>query len=285
MQVPIAGARIARTAGCVDNGQMTALPWQRRIQRAEELARQYSFAAEILDFYVNIARFQQDLYGRLGALFQSPADDLRHELNGTALSELSGRFETFLSLTEKHGPPAMAALSAELRSAGPGVWSELLSRSWSLRLSSQPQEFLAQLFLQPHAELLRSRTPCGTGRAAQALCPSCDRKPALGVLRQMGEGAARSLVCSFCVNEWEFRRLVCPACGEENDRKLPVYTADEFDYIRVESCETCKTYLKTIDLTKNGHAEPVVDELASIPLDLWAREQGYAKVQRNLLGM
>ena len=101
----------------------------------------------------------------------------------------------------------------------------------------------------------------------------------------MGDGGARSLVCSFCLSEWEFRRLVCPGCGEENDRKLPIFTASEFDYIRVECCESCKTYIKVIDLTKNGHAEPVVDELASAPLDLWASEHGYAKLQRNVLGM
>jgi formate dehydrogenase maturation protein FdhE len=40
-----------------------------------------------------------------------------------------------------------------------------------------------------------------------------------------------------------------------------------------------------VDLTKNGRAEPLVDELASAPLDLWAREHGYAKLQSNLLGM
>jgi formate dehydrogenase maturation protein FdhE len=32
-------------------------------------------------------------------------------------------------------------------------------------------------------------------------------------------------------------------------------------------------------------AVPVVDELASVPLDIWAEEQGYTKLQPNLLGM
>jgi len=35
----------------------------------------------------------------------------------------------------------------------------------------------------------------------------------------------------------------------------------------------------------NGHADPIVDEIASAPLDLWARDRGYAKLQKNLLGM
>jgi formate dehydrogenase maturation protein FdhE len=43
-------------------------------------------------------------------------------------------------------------------------------------------------------------------------------------------------------------------------------------------------YLKSIDLTKTGLAVPVVDELATLPLDLWAHEHGYEKLQINLLG-
>jgi FdhE protein len=52
----------------------------------------------------------------------------------------------------------------------------------------------------------------------------------------------------------------------------------------VEACETCKFFVRTIDLTKDGHAVPVVDDLAAIPLTLWAREHGYNRLQPNLLG-
>ena len=44
-------------------------------------------------------------------------------------------------------------------------------------------------------------------------------------------------------------------------------------------------YLKTIDLTKNGLAVPVVDELAAIHLDLWAVDKGYTKLRPNLLAL
>jgi formate dehydrogenase maturation protein FdhE len=43
--------------------------------------------------------------------------------------------------------------------------------------------------------------------------------------------------------------------------------------------------VKSVDLTKNGRAEPIVDELASSPLDLWAHKHGYAKLHKNLLGI
>jgi FdhE protein len=55
--------------------------------------------------------------------------------------------------------------------------------------------------------------------------------------------------------------------------------------MRVECCDTCRRYLKSIDLTKDARLVPLVDELAAIPLDLWALEQGYRKIQPNLAGM
>ncbi len=73
------------------------------------------------------------------------------------------------------------------------------------------------------------------------------------------------MVCSFCLQEWEFRRILCPTRGEEAESKLPVYVAEQFPHIRVEACDTCKFYLRTIDLTKDGHAIPLVDDLAAIP--------------------
>ena len=42
-------------------------------------------------------------------------------------------------------------------------------------------------------------------------------------------------------------------------------------------------YIKSVDLTVDGLAVPEVDELAAIPLDLWATERGYAKITPNLL--
>ena len=264
---------------------MPLSPWQRRIQRAQELASQHPFAAEILGFYVHVASYQEELHLRLSAVLQSPGPSADRSLTASELSELSSKFEPFLSMAEAHGPNPLAGLSHELRAQGRDAWSDLLRDSWKAHSPSDAPGLLAQAFLQPYAELLRSRAQLHPSESTYALCPFCHRKPTLGVLRQMGDGGARSMVCSFCLAEWEFRRIVCPGCGEENDKKLAVFTASAFDYIRVECCDSCKTYIKTVDLTKNGRAEPLVDELASAPLDLWAREHGYAKLQANLMGM
>ena len=71
--------------------------------------------------------------------------------------------------------------------------------------------------------------------------------------------------------------VLCPNCAEENKDHLPVFVAQEFDYVRVDACDTCHTYIKSIDLSKNGNAVPVVDELATVSLNLWAQEHNYKR--------
>jgi formate dehydrogenase maturation protein FdhE len=44
-------------------------------------------------------------------------------------------------------------------------------------------------------------------------------------------------------------------------------------------------YLKAVDLATVGLAVPVVDEIAASALDVWAREQGLTKIERNLVGL
>jgi formate dehydrogenase maturation protein FdhE len=60
--------------------------------------------------------------------------------------------------------------------------------------------------------------------------------------------------------------------------------AEKFPQIRVEACDTCRHCIRSVDLTKDGNAIPVVDDLAAIPLALWADEYGYRRIHGNLLG-
>jgi FdhE protein len=74
-------------------------------------------------------------------------------------------------------------------------------------------------------------------------------------------------------------------CGEEEFDRLLYYSTDQFPQVRINMCETCHTYIKEVDLTKEPGAVPVVDEIATMPLDIVAIERGYRKLELNLIGM
>lgn len=270
--------------------RMTGSPWQQRIRRAQELGAKYTFASQILRLYVAVALFQESLHRQL-----READRLDGPFQfASYLAAPSGRvklesFSSFLNMIKKAGPPALARIASGVLAEDKQRWAELLNQCWQPGVPSSggknPEQLLARAFLQPLAELARERCQAQTPGSTHWLCPLCGRKPGLAVLRAQGDGGRRCLICSLCLTEWDFRRIVCAGCGEEDHSRLPVYVAEAFDYIRVECCDTCKQYIKAVDLARNGLAEPVVDEIAAAPLDLWALERGYSKIELNLMGM
>jgi FdhE protein len=263
--------------------------WDQRLKRAEELVKSNPAAAEILNFYLAITRFQKGLYSSLESSAYTVIGSHGALPQSLDLFMLLPRFQAFLLLVKGAAPPPLAGAAKQIETLGPQAWESLLRGYWSAASQSENgdsshQTFLACAFLQPVAEYIADRTTLDKSRVSP-ICPFCARKPMLGVLRPLGDGAKRSLVCSLCLTEWDFRRVLCPGCGEEDLKQLPIYKAEGLEHVRVEACDTCKRYIKTIDLTVNGRAVPVVDELASLPLTLWAEQKGYTKLQPNVFGM
>ena len=259
--------------------------WDQRIRRADELAMEHPFAAEVLRFYSHVARFQKDLYTFVTA--RKPSGSIR---DAPDLNPLLPKFPNFLEHIASAAPQPMAQCGRDLRRLDPRQWLDALNSFWRDAAAFQPEpgrsaELLACMFLQPYAEYLADHSEPRPAGETFGVCPSCRARPLCGVLRPEGDGGKRSLICSFCSTEWDIGRILCAACGEQNVEKLAVYTADQFPHVRVEACETCRAYIKTVDLTKNGHAVPAVDELATIPLNLWAQQHEYVKLHGNLLGI
>ena len=67
----------------------------------------------------------------------------------------------------------------------------------------------------------------------------------------------------------EFR--ICPQV-EKNE--IQGYRGEEIPQVPVKACDTCRYYLKMIDLTADEDAIPVADELVTISLNLRAEESG-----------
>ena len=151
-----------------------------------------------------------------------------------------------------------------------------------------------------------------TGWLAPEDCPDCGGPPQVSFFAQAPEDLAsglRYLLCARCGASWSYARMTCAGCGEDSSGKLQLFselgtTSGErgsvvrglpagspsapqptiFPHLRIEACESCLRYTLNVDLASDPHAVPVVDELAALPLDLYARERGFSKITTNLMG-
>jgi FdhE protein len=254
---------------------MNASSWKRRVERSTDLLEIFPEAAELLKFYCRISRFQESIFDSLCRTGQ------------TDLNAVAHRLPDLYAVIEADDVTTLDGAASNLLATGVEGWEAMLRTYWDhsgyVATYDSTQEFFSRALLQPYAEYLASRG--NSPKEGEGTCPFCAAKPVVSILRPEGDGGKRSLICSMCATEWIFRRVICPDCGEIDKDKLPVYKADGIGHVRLEACDSCHRYLKSVDLTVNGLAVPVVDELATAALDVWAEETGYVKIQPNLLGL
>jgi formate dehydrogenase maturation protein FdhE len=257
-----------------------------RIERAQYLRTIYPFAAEILTFYEAICAVQAQVVTVLPGLRPPAEATLRERLHVDLV--LPCAHEALRKLIPVSPEPLKAFITGYLRGSNERLAVSLQTYVDHGGTDEAPadsrEELLARILIEPCAELVAPQVTVVSAGVSGNSCPRCDGRPLLGVLRPEGDGGKRFLMCAFCSSEWEFRRVYCAYCGETREQSLPVFVAEKFPHIRVEACDTCRHCLRTVDLTKDGNAVPAVDDLAAIPLALWAEEYGYQRIHGNLLG-
>lgn len=263
--------------------------WRRRRARAIELLSSVPHADEMLEFYVGLVELQEGVaqeiarapenFGIQGMRGQPlRLEDLPHDAMEPA-------FADFLRALEPIGTPVMASAARALLEAGADERAEVLRTFW---LERDPGDFLQRSFSEAVVWVIVGGEARGAGGATALLtsCPVCSSPPQVGVLRDdPGALGRRLLVCTLCATEWPFPRLTCAHCRSVDADGLHVHQVESVPHVRVEACDSCARYLKAVDLRKLGGAEPVVDDLATPELDLWASDRGLVKIQVNLLGL
>lgn len=254
--------------------------WNKQIERADELAAESSGSSELLSFYSQLLRAQREIYVSLRSL---PTGDLH-----TDLPKILETMPILLIAVEANGPEVLAAEAGEYLKSSDEVLSKMLIDHWQ---APSHLDFFSKAFLQPYLRLMADSGVTPTGRMTpkgERWCPFCGGNAQVSFLQSKeanGESGNRDLVCAGCLSSWETRRVVCVHCGEERPTQLGYFHTPEFDHVRIEACETCKHYIKGVDLTRLGFAAPLVDEVAAAPLDLWAQAHGYQKIELNLVGL
>ena len=121
------------------------------------------------------------------------------------------------------------------------------------------------------AEVLQQRSELALWTHAH--CALCGAEPDFALITPAAE---RHLICSRCALRWKFEPLTCPYC-QNSDRARITSFATPDGYYRVYACDVCHRYLKAFD---GRHAPrpvmPMVDTIATLPLDAYAMQRGYS---------
>ncbi len=108
----------------------------------------------------------------------------------------------------------------------------------------------------------------------EGFCPVCGQKPGMAQLRD--DDGARVLECWLCHTQWQFPRLECPFCHNREFDGLHFFYTDEYPGRRVQLCERCKSYLKTVAVKEIGRNVILeLENIYTIQLDILARREGY----------
>jgi FdhE protein len=199
------------------------------------------------------------------------SEDLLGELSRIAIdsgSELAGAARALSGQSPKAAAlfgPFLKAQEADILAGADAVGVEPKALAFFLYHSLRPS------LCNCAAQLAAYLDPSPSGE--QGYCPVCGSPPAIAWLE--GEGQ-RYLFCSFCWHKWPLNRALCPFCGSREQEGLLYFYSDEEKEYRVDACQPCRKYIKTVDTRVPGRLfYPPLEQVASLHLDLKASEAGY----------
>jgi FdhE protein len=141
--------------------------------------------------------------------------------------------------------------------------------------------FLIQSSIRPSIESVMEQllNELDTSTRLKGFCPICGSLPYLSLLKE--EVGKRYLLCSFCGHQWRIERVFCPFCNNKEQESLHYFYAEGEEAYRTDLCDKCHQYIKTIDLRNIEEADPSLEDLATIHLDILASQKGYKRPVPN----
>ena len=280
-------------------------PWAAHRRRAGVLRERHPFAAEVLAAYLALLDVWEDGWDAAREDRPEPRQLARWAAGRTA--------PPVVEAAEATGPGPLAAATRDL--LGNGRLEESLA-AWLAGGELAPAErYLARASL--HAPLMALAGDAGaacTGDPSprgERRCPNCGGPPQLSFRSHAEDplvSGGRQLACARCGQSWSYSASSCPSCGETSGSQRTAYSehregpvvgrdgpnreaaaapaagAPTFPHLRIDACASCERYLLDVDLGRDPRAVPEVDELAALPLDLYAAERGLSKITPNLMG-
>lgn len=109
-------------------------------------------------------------------------------------------------------------------------------------------------------------------------CPVCGSVPSLNLLKEEGK---RYSICSYCSYQWRIDRTSCAVCGNKDQASLEYFHGEGEEAVRIDLCDKCHHYIKTIDYRILEASDPFLEDLATLHLNVIAVQKGYTGVVLN----
>ena len=236
--------------------ELTADILRRHQAEARPVLRFERIPLELTDLRL-VVRQTADIMRRFGAL-----EDLDHQKilmlgRDTSLLEVIG--EWYRSGAQKH---AAASVGPASHVAEGAAESDVLDQVFTVAMRP---------FLSRCAELLQQQPELSIW--SHSHCALCGGEPDLSVITPAAE---RHLICGRCTLRWKFEPLTCPYCLNRDRSQITSFATPDGQY-RVYGCDVCRRYLKAYDARRAPRpVMPVVDNVATLPLDAAAMQRGYS---------
>ncbi|MBN1828970.1 MAG: formate dehydrogenase accessory protein FdhE [Deltaproteobacteria bacterium] len=212
-------------------------------------------------------------------------DFSRRDIN---LSKSREYFFALLKLMEKRSGDEIKEILDSLET-GEIDYEDLVCQSFEAdAMEAEPEEseededffdllgFLVEESLRPALEVLAERfdSLVKHHKWSEGFCPICGREPKIGRLVEKENG--RMLFCNQCGYEWLYQLVKCPFCNNEDEETLACYVVEDEERYRVDVCNRCNRYVKTVDFRNSSKtADLDVEDIATLHLDILANDEGY----------
>lgn len=270
--------------------------------RARQLKEKWPGYGALLDFYVAVREAQQvskprvrvvipESSGGGGAALSLPRIgergfpvDIASSANTLiALCRLARTANKHLATEAEKIEQAVACggLSPEALLADAQKTGTIERFAMDRQLDARVLAFLIDNSLRPSIEAARDQLGRGLEPESwrKCSCPVCGAPPAVSVLK--GEPVLRYSVCSRCSHQWHIDRLSCAVCGERSPDVLQFFHEEGDTACRIDVCDSCHHYIKTIDVRPLEAPDPLLEDLATLHLDLLAVDKGYSRFVPN----
>lgn len=241
------------------------------LERLTVLKRKHPEISHILDFLQSTMLFQKELY-------ESIKDgDWKGQIK---------KIYHLLELCEDSASSLLQEKAQDLKNLDRDALVYKLEKFLKEKDAPDEERFIFMTFLNPFFSKISENTDLKKDQWLKNRCPVCGFKPCVSYIADDEDvEGGRYLSCVLCNTQWLYNRTQCVRCANNEDNTLEYYYDEGERYVLLQVCKKCDTYIKVIDMRIDGLAVPHLDDIATLSLDLWAKERGFLKFERNIIGL